>query len=192
MILAHPMNPAKTALILIDMQNDVLQSIVPTGVQVVPAIRRTLQAFRDHRMPIIHCLRIHRADGVDVEKFRIERFLQHPILVPGTHGAEVIAELAPQPGEYVVTKSRFSGFFQTDLLMIVQRLGVNRLVVVGVQTPNCVRATATDALAYDLDVLLLDDAITALTPEIHRANIYDLEHMGAKTATVDEFIASLG
>lgn len=186
------MNSSQTALILIDMQNDVLDSIVPTGRQVVPAIQRALEAFRSRKMPVVHCLRIHRADGVDVEKFRRERFLQHPILVPGTKGAAVIDELAPKEGEYVVTKSRFSGFFQTDLLMIVQRLGLTRLVIVGVQTPNCVRATATDALAYDFDVVMLDDAITALTPEIHRANLYDLEHMGAQVTTVDAFIQTLG
>ncbi len=180
-----------TALILIDMQNDVLQTIVPTGHQVVPAIKRTLEAFRRLGLPVIHCLRLHRANGVDVEKFRIETFRQHPFLVPGTLGGQVIAELTPLPGEQIVSKSRFSGFFQTDLLMMVQRLGIKRLVVVGLQTPNCVRATVTDALAYDLDVVVLDDAITALTPEIHRANMYDMEHMGAVKSTVDAFLATL-
>ena len=185
------MNDTKRALILIDMQNDVLDFIVPTGVRILPAVKRTLQAFRERGMPVIHCLRLHRADGVDVEKFRLEAFLKRPFLVPGTHGAEVVAELTPLENEYSVSKSRFSGFFQTDLLMIVQRLGVRELVVVGVQTPNCIRGTVTDALAYDLDVLLLDDAIAAMTPEIHRANIYDMEHMGAKISTADEFINGL-
>ncbi len=190
----HPllfMTASKTALVLIDMQNDVLASIVKTGASVVPAIQKALHASREKGVCVIHCLRIHRASGVDVEKFRLEEFLKNPILVPGTPGAEVIPELKPLPEEYQVSKSRFSGFFQTDLLMILQRLGVSTVAVVGVQTPNCVRATVTDALAYDFDVVVIDDAICAQTPEIHRANVYDMVHMGAKQATVDEFIDSL-
>ena len=70
-------------------------------------------------------------------------------------------------------------------------MGVTTLAVCGVQTPNCVRGTVVDGLAYDFDVALLDDAIAAQTPEIHRANMLDMEHIGSKFTTVRSFLESL-
>ena len=182
------MNPKQTALVIIDMQNDVLRYIVPTGVAVVPALQQALEGSRSRGVHVVHCLRVHRADGVDVEKFRLNGFRERPFLVRNSDGARVIPELEPLEAELQVTKSRFSGFFQTDMLMVLTRLGVTTLAVCGVQTPNCVRGTVVDGLAYDFDVVLLDDAIAAQTPEIHRANMLDMEHMGAKVATVRSFL----
>ena len=185
------MNSPHLALLTIDMQNDVLRHIVPTGKAIVPAMRRALQACRASQIPVIHCLRLHRADGVDVEKFRVERFRNEPFLVRDTEGAQVIPELEVRSDEYLVGKARFSAFFQSDLQMILTRLGVSSLVICGVQTPNCVRCTVTDAIAYDYDVILLEDAIAAATPEVHKANLYDMEHMGAKIISVDSLVAIL-
>lgn len=180
-----------TALLTIDMQNDVLRRIVPTGAAVIPAIRRVLEACRAGNMPIVHCLRVHRPGGVDVEKFRLEQFRADPFLVRDTEGADLIPELEARDGEYRIFKSRFSSFFQTDLQMILSRLAISTVAVCGVQTPNCVRCTITDAIAYDFDVIALDDAIAAATPEIHRANMDDMRRMGVKVMMADEFSAGL-
>lgn len=179
------------AVLTIDMQNDVLERLVPTGREVVPAIQRTLRAARDAGIPVVHSIRLHRADASDVEKFRLTAFAERPFLVRGTRGAELIPELEARPQEDQVGKSRFSGFFQSSLLMILTRMGVKRLVVVGVQTPNCVRGTVNDALAYDFDVILLRDAINAATPEVHEANLFDMANWGAQIQTVDQFLASI-
>src|SRR5688572_33006476 len=121
------MNPQRTALVIIDMQNDVLRYIVPTGVAVIPALQQVLQGSRSRGVHVVHCLRVHRADGVDVEKFRLNEFHERPFLVRGSDGARVIDELEPIAEEIQVTKSRFSGFFQTDMLMVLTRLGVTTL-----------------------------------------------------------------
>jgi nicotinamidase-related amidase len=108
-------------------------------------------------------------------------------LVQGTSGAEIIEELKPCPNEYIVERKRFSGFFQSDLLMILMRLKVTSLVISGIQTPNCIRATVSDAISYDFDVTVLEDATSAQTPEIHQANVFDMLNMGAHVKTVKEF-----
>lgn len=185
------MRPETTALIVIDMQNDAIDRFVPTGVEAIPAIQRALKACRDAGAPVIFGLRVHRADGNDVERFRLDIFREKPFLVAGTTGAEVRAEIAPLPTEDHILKTRFSCFFQSDLLMLLTRLRITTVVVCGIQTPNCVRGTVTDALAYDFDVVLIDDAIRAQTPEVHAANMFDMKNMGALAMSTDDFVGLL-
>jgi len=178
-----------TALLIIDMQNDAM-NMVPSGAEIQPTIKRVLEYSRTNNIPVIHIVRVHRADGVDVERFRSVLFQEKPFLVEGTVGAEIVPELKPITGECIIKKTRFSGFFQTNLQLIISRLGVSTLVICGVQTPNCIRETATDALAYDYAVVLLKDAISAQTREIHEANLFDMQNMGITITTVDAYISS--
>ncbi|HJO95425.1 MAG TPA: isochorismatase family cysteine hydrolase [Victivallales bacterium] len=178
------------ALVILDMQNDAMD-IVPTGKSVIPTIQTVLNTCRQKNIQVIHKKRVHREDGIDVERFRIKLFNNKPFVVEGTHGAKIINELKPIKGEAVVIGTRFSGFFQTDLQQILTRLGIKTLIVCGIQTPNCIRATITNAIAYDYDVILLRDATAAQTPEIHEANIIDIKNMGVSIMTSSEFFHSL-
>jgi nicotinamidase-related amidase len=179
------------ALLVIDMQKDGMP-MVPAGWQILPVVRRVLDACRAKNIPVLFKKRVHRADGIDVERFRRELFARTPFLVEGTPGAEVVEELLPLKGECQIQGARFSGFFQTDLQLLLTRMGVRTLVICGMQTPNCIRATVTDALAYDYDVLVLRDATAAQTPAIHEANLFDMKNMGTKIVTSEEFLLSLG
>ncbi len=165
------------ALLIIDMQNDGMD-MIPAGRSIVPAVRQVLDGYRENGLPVLFKLRVQRPDGIDVERFRLDLFAKRPFLVEGTPGAAVVPELQPRVGEHIVRGARFSGFFQTDLQLILTRLGVTTLVVCGMQTPNCVRATVTDAIAYDYRVVVVEDAVTAPTPEIHAANLLDMRNMG--------------
>ncbi|MGC9195701.1 MAG: cysteine hydrolase family protein [Syntrophobacteraceae bacterium] len=176
-----------TALLIIHMQNDAMD-MVPAGRSIVSAIRRVLNGYRSLGLPVIHKRRVHRANGMDVEKFRIERFRKNPFLVDETTGSAILEELKPLEGEIVVKGSRFSAFFRTDLETILRRLGTATIVICGVQTPNCIRATVTDAIACDYSVVLLRDATAAQTPEIHEANLLDMANIGVRILTVDEFL----
>ena len=178
------------ALLIIDMQNDGIV-MVPPARSAIPCISHVANFYRDKNFPVLYKTRIHRANGVDVEKFRIELFNDTPFLVKGTYGAEIVEELKPLDGEIVVEGTRFSGFFQTDLHIVLTRLGVKTLVICGGQTPNCIRATVTDALAYDYNVILLSDATVAQTTEIHLANLLDMKNMGVEIMTSDELLHSI-
>ena len=178
------------ALLVIDMQNDGMD-MIPPGKAIVPTVRRVLDACRQHAVPVVFKVRVHRRDGIDVERFRIDLFHNRAFLVDGTPGADVVPELAPRDGEYVVRGARFSGFFQTDLQLILTRLGIGTLVVCGMQTPNCIRCTVTDAIAYDYKVVLLEDAVAAQTPQVHAANLFDMQNMGVTVVPAQAFLAAL-
>ena len=172
----------KTALLIIDMQNDFIRKGAPLRVNdgegIIGNIRSALDLFRSRRLPVFHILRVQRADGSDVEISRRELFQKTPFAVEGTVGARVIDELEPLTGEYIIRKNRMSAFFNTDLDLLLRSLAVERLVITGIQTPNCIRTTAFDAFAYNYQVYLVDDAVAAQDDGIHRANVRDMANIG--------------
>ncbi len=147
---------------------------------VVPRILEVLEVFRARGLPVIHILREHRKDGSDVEIFRKDRFMNQPFAVAGTFGASEIDELLPLPGEYVIKKIRMSAFIGTELDLLLRNLGITDLVVTGIQTPNCIRTTVFDAIAYNYWVTLAEDAVGGQTDEIHNANVRDMASTGVR------------
>jgi nicotinamidase-related amidase len=174
----------RPALLIIDMQNDFVLENKPLKVagafSVIPKIQFVLVEFRKRNLPVFHILRVHRPDGSDVEIIRQELFRKQPFAVAGTPGAAVIDELAPQVEEYILTKTRMSAFVGTELDLMLRTLGVTTLVVCGIQTPNCIRTTVFDGIAYNYPVVLVDDATGAASDEVHRANIRDMQNIGVK------------
>jgi len=183
------------ALLIIDMQNDFVREGARLSVaqarSVIPNIQNMLGYFRAHRLPVFHILRIHRSDGSDVEITRRDLFTKHPFAVQGTPGAQEIEELKPLPGEYVIEKTRMSAFIGTELDLMLRTLKITELVVTGVQTPNCIRTTVFDAIAYNYLVILVDDATGAQSEEIHRANARDMANIGVRVMDAHTLIGTL-
>ncbi|MEG6523610.1 cysteine hydrolase family protein [Desulfotomaculum sp. 1211_IL3151] len=184
----------KTALLVIDMQNDFCLPgapfEVPGAMGVIPFIKQALHACRENGLPVVHVFRYYRGDGSDVEITRYNRFVQvGGGCIEGTEGAKIVEELKPMPGDYLVTKQRWSAFFQTELDNLLRRLGVDQVVVTGVQTPNCIRGTVWDANSLDYEVIVLTDATGAKTEEVHQANLLDMQNIGIKLMTTSEFIS---
>ncbi len=106
--------------------------------------------------------------------------MNQPFAVEGTFGASEIDELLPIPGEYVIKKIRMSAFIGTELDLLLRNLGITDLVVTGIQTPNCIRTTVFDAIAYNYWVTLVEDAVGGQTEEIHNANVRDMASTGVR------------
>lgn len=186
----------KTALMIIDMQKDFCLPGAPFEVygamKVAEKIKEALEACRKHGIPVIHVFRYYRADGSDVELTRYDGFAKAGgSLIRGTEGAEIVDELKPIEGEYLIVKQRWSAFFQTECDLLLRRLGVDHIVVTGVQTPNCIRGTVWDANSLDYEVTILTDGTGAKTDEVHQANLYDMKNIGIQLMTTEEFINSL-
>ncbi len=185
-----------TAFLIIDMQNDFCLPGAPFEVkgamEVAKKIREALQACRKYGLPVVHVFRYYRPNGSDVEITRYDKFVQvGGALIEGTKGGEIVDELKPIDGEYLICKRRWSAFFQTELDNLLKRLDVDQVVVTGVQTPNCIRGTVWDANSLDYEVIVLTDGTGASTSEVHEANLNDMKNIGVKLMTVEEFIKSL-
>ena len=95
--------------------------------------------------------------------------------------AEFLADPAPRPGETVVVKQYASAFHGTALAANLTAAGIDTLLIAGLTTSGCVRATATDALQHGFRPLVVSEACGDRDPRLHAANLYDL---GAKYADV--------
>ena len=138
------------ALIIIDMQNDFVLPSSPVHVSgaqaTVPSARKLLDTARSREWSVIHAVREYRRDGSDVERPRAKDFLEGGgYSISGTPGAKIVEELTPREGEVRIAKKRFSAFMQTELDLILRRLGIRHVVICGTQYPNYIRATAFDA-----------------------------------------------
>jgi nicotinamidase-related amidase len=127
-----------------------------------------------------------------VEITRQELFARSPFAVEGTEGAAIIDELSPVKGEYVLTKTRMSAFIGTELDLMLWTFGVSTLFVCGIQTPNCIRTTVFDGIAYNYPVVLIDDATGASSEEVHRANVRDMQNIGVRVVKTADVPAILG
>ena len=117
-------DPKKTAMIVVDMQNDFVASgaamETPAARYIVPQLAKALRICREAGIKIIYTAHVHRSDGCDMGLFDD----MHPpianrhALVDGTPGVEIYPDLAPAVGEHVIKKHRYSGFFGTDLDII--------------------------------------------------------------------------
>lgn len=187
---------ARTALLLIDMQNDIAhadgRAFIPDAAHKTPVMASVLDAFRTAGAPIIHVVRSYRRDTWDVERFRVPYFQSSPgFLVEGTWGAQIVDRLTPEPGEPVVVKQRFSAFTLTELDLLLRRAGVGRVVVVGVNLPNCPRATMYDAIGLDYDVVAVADALATTSDDTHRYNLQDLAAVGVRIAEASEIMGEI-
>ena len=185
----------RPALLIIDMQNDFVLEGKPLRVSgataIIPHLQEVLRQFRSRVLPIFYIVRVHRPDGSDVEIMRQNHFAKTPFAVKGTHGAAVIDDLAPLQGEYVLPKIRMSAFIGTGLDLTLNTLGVDHLVVAGIQTPNCIRTTVFDGMAYNYPVSLVEDATAAQTLDIHDQNVRDMANIGVniiKTGDIAGFL----
>lgn len=187
----------KPALLVIDMQNDFCLPgsvlCVAGAMGCLPKVVEAVDVARSKGVPIIWVIREHDADGTDVELFRQPMFKEGKAsTVPGTPGVQLVEPLAAATGERVLIKKRFSAFFATELDMVLRRMGVQHVVIAGVQTPNCIRGTAWDALALDYPrVTVLADATASRSEAVQAANLEDMRCASVLTPTVAEWAAQL-
>ena len=181
---------------MIDMQNDFVlpdaAQCIDGAVAIIPNIQKLLATFRDKSLPIFHVYRKYRKDGSDIEKTRLDDFLDgEKYCVPYTKGCEIVDALSPIEGEYKIVKNRFSAFMNTGFDFILRRLDIQHIVVCGIQYPNCIRATVFDGVALGYDVTLVTDATAAQTDEIAQANIVDIGNIGVACMRTNNIVEKM-
>ena len=198
---ARPMpfalDPSRTAVIVVDMQNDFASEggafaragldIIPTQ-NIIAPIARVLAAARDTGMKVIYLKMAFRPDLSDVGAPDSKNWSAHTFLglgepvtgpdgqpsrlfIKDTWNTEIVSELTPQPSDIVVTKHRYSGFYGTDLDVILRGIGIKYLVFTGCTTSVCVESTLRDAMFRDYCCLLLADCTAEpIGQELARSN----------------------
>ena len=147
------LNPKSSALILIDMINAVAKggneppyNVPPNRQGVIDNFVRLVAHCREVGTPIIYITTYRRPDNSDAPKTVADVGGGGGVpMLEGTRAVEVIDELAPQPGDYIVVKPRFSAYYGTNIEGILKDLGTETILVGGISTQRSVEGTARDA-----------------------------------------------
>jgi maleamate amidohydrolase len=182
----------RPALLIVDMIKGFTDSACPLGCdcpEVVAANAQLLDEFRRRGLPIFFTTVVyHNADQARVFRARIEAL---NLLTPDSDWVKVDERLAPLPEEPLLEKQWASAFHKTDLDTQLRELGVDSLVVTGLTTSGCVRATVVDGLQYDYRVVVPREAVGDRNAQAHEANLFDMHAKYADVMSLDEVIVSL-
>lgn len=170
---------ARPALLLVDLVRAYFTTDAPFYLgkpAVVDSCARLLQAARVGGVPVVHTTVRFGRDGTDGGLF----LRKIPALALFCEGAdnnwhETMPEVAPRTGETVLVKQYASAFAGTSLPATLTTLGVDTLIVCGVSTSGCVRASATDAMQYGFRPMVVRQACGDRTEALHESNLADLD-----------------
>ena len=182
----------RPALLLVDMIRGFTDPACALGSEsgaVVEANRKLLQAFRERKLPVFFTTVIYR-DAEQAKVFR-QRVPALNVLVPGSPWVQIDERVAPLPGETVVEKLFASAFFGTELDRQLRAQKVDSLVVTGMTTSGCVRATAVDGLQHDYRVVVPREAVGDRNAAAHAANLFDLNAKYADVFELDDVLFRL-
>lgn len=199
-------DPARTALLVIDMQNDFIAEGAPmqasAGREMIPTLRSVIEECRGAGMTVVFTAHSHRRDGSDMGRFKdlYSAIADRRGLITGEEGAEIYPDVAPEDGDIMVNKHRYSAFFATDLDMILRERGIENVVISGVTSENCCHASARDAMFHGYRVIFLADANAThdypdlgwggmTADEVHRSVLVVLAFSTAHVMTSKELFA---
>ncbi|UYM04663.1 isochorismatase family protein [Solicola gregarius] len=135
---------------------------------------RVVEVARVAGVPVIHTRVEFAPDAVDGGVF-VQKVPALKALAGGGELGRFMPEVAPRTGELVLVKQYASAFFGTTLASTLNAMRVDTVVIVGVSTSGCVRASAVDAIQHGYVPLVVRDAVGDRGPEPHEANLYDLQ-----------------
>jgi len=192
-------------LITIDTQNDFTLPQAPACIggtaEIVPNMRRLLNLYRAHDLPIVHVVRLYLRDGSNADACR-RRLIETgtSIVIAESEGAELVTALKPDtnlrldssrllagefqqigPREFIMYKPRWGAFYKTGLEQFLEEYGVDTLVFCGCNYPNCPRTSMYQASERDFRIVLVQDAMSQLYPKAKE----EMCRIGVNLMTVD-------
>jgi nicotinamidase-related amidase len=199
----------RAALITIDVQRDTLDGQpfeIPGTSLAVPQIARAVDFFRARAQPIVHVVRLYKADGTNVDSCR--RLLIEGgsrLVIAGSAGAELAPPLLPSaeialdadrllagelqtigPAEWIMYKPRWGAFFGTPLEEHLRSIQVSTLVFGGCNFPNCPRTSIYEASERDFRIVVVADALSGLYPVGRK----ELENIGVRVVDTEEYFSA--
>jgi nicotinamidase-related amidase len=186
------------ALLVIDIQGGsvdlINQEVLLAGlslegyVDIIPKAKTLIDACRGAGIPVVYTQEFHRESLVDFGRETDGNEGIH--CLEGTPGVEIVAEIAPQAGEYVLRKTRYDCFFQTGLDWYLNGIGVlpgDTLIIIGAMTNVCVHYGTVGAHQRDYHVRVVEECVAGSTRKAHEAALEQIEYLqtGARANLAD-------
>lgn len=180
---------SKIAILTNDLQYDLVQKNALREAAVkafLPKFAFLLSAARKSEVPVIHLQLINDPNDPNAEAFEGGLPVQK-----GTKGADILAELF-EPTDILVEKNKDSGFFETDLDERLKQLGVETVVITGMQAQICVQTTAADAFFRGYNVVVPPDGVVSTSQADVDRSIAWLDSYCATILPIDEIVRKIG
>ena len=182
----------KPALIVVDMIKGFTDAACPLGCDcpdVVAANAALLDRFHALGLPVVFTTVVyHNDEQATVFRNRVNAL---NVLTPDSQWVQVDDRLAMGENDVLIEKQWASAFHKTDLDEYLRARDADSLVVTGLTTSGCVRATAVDGLQYDYQVVVPREAVGDRNPDAHAANLFDLHAKYVDVWSVDDVLAYL-
>jgi ureidoacrylate peracid hydrolase len=197
MNLGDVLDPASTAILVVDMQNDYCApggSVAQRGHDIgliatmIPRLQHFLAEARKLNAKIIFIQTIHEAETDSAAWLFRHGGKPQPHVRRGTWGADFCG-VGPEAGEPVVVKHRYSAFVGTRLTSVLHTLGIKTLIMTGVGTNVCVESTARDGYMQDYNIVFLSDCTATSTREAHEASLANIRGFFGIVTTSSEVLA---
>jgi ureidoacrylate peracid hydrolase len=189
------LRPDNSAVIVHDMENGFWKAPYAdpsSAAAMIPRIQRLVAVARERGVPIIYTRVSYGPQNFETSAFKRRRAPVPPDrLLEGTHGTEIVDELKPEPNDLVVTKIRYSAFYETGLERKLRTLGAEHLVMTGGSLNWGVEALARDAEYRDFIPIVLSDCTASTAPHLQQASLENIELFIGYVSTSDEIIAQL-
>ncbi|GAA2716929.1 MULTISPECIES: cysteine hydrolase [Streptomyces] len=183
---------ANSALLVMDIQRSVVE-LADDGSGYLPRLRRAIDAARAAGIPVVYVVMCLRPDDLEVSPRNklVSAVARTGIFTEGTPAVEIPPEVAPQPGDVVVTKRRGSAFSGSDLDLVLRARDIDGLVLAGIATSGVVLSTVCQATDLDLRLTVLADGCLDLDPEVHRFLVEKLFPRQADVLSVADWAAAV-
>ncbi|MGE0583224.1 MAG: cysteine hydrolase family protein [Steroidobacteraceae bacterium] len=158
----------------------------------VPNIRRLATAFRSAGARVIYLTYGCQLADFSDAPLHLKKWLQATGNCAGRPEHDIVAGLAPGPGDLVLNKTTIGAFASTGIDAALRGMGVTAIAVVGVSTNNCVAMTAMEAADRQYGVVLVDDATGTCSDTMQAATVATFRRLWGRVATTDEVIEELG
>ncbi|MDX3905327.1 MAG: isochorismatase family cysteine hydrolase [Pigmentiphaga sp.] len=196
-----PLEKDKAVLLVIDMQNDFVRENapmeVPSARQRIPAMAALVAQARKARVPVIYTRHV-LYDEFDVSPLETKQIprLRTAGMRAGTPGVDIIDELAPLPGEIVISKHRYDAFYNTRLDTVIRTIRgphvADSVIITGTVTSVCCESTARSAFMRDLRVFFVDDATGGFDDASHQATLATIDRVFGKVVSTRQVLDVLG
>ncbi len=182
----------RPALVLVDLIRGFTDPACPLGSEsthVLAANQKILSVFRERKLPRFFTTVVYRS--ADQARMLRRRLPALEVLMPGSPWVQVDPALAWRESEPLIERLWPSGFFRTGLNLQLQEAGVDSLIVTGLTTSGCVRATALDGLQHDYSVVIPREAVGDRNLQAHEANLFDLHAKYADVMPLEDVLACI-
>lgn len=163
----------KTAILVVDMVHDFTNEnglvFYPENRKVLPKINQAVEVCRKHGALVVYLQHCYRQGKPDKNLINMR-----PNCIEGSGGEELDPLLTVLPEDYVIRKRRYSGFFGTDLDLVLREHDIRRVIVVGTKTNCCIRATVTDAYNLDYEVHVIRDCVATNDSVVNEVHLTDI------------------